>query len=153
MYLRSNTGYQGNSLNIKYLKTTCFRDTTFPSLPINHSQHITTSKTNHSTNMKFILFASIFSFAVAAAVAPPEYGNSNPTPYQGTLPQKQAEDIVNGFISVLRNQPYKGQPPSQTYKKYLSPGFTERSGSINSLISPQNNASPTETLLPSLMKY
>jgi len=90
--------------------------------------------------MKFIIFASIFSFAVAAAVAPADYSN-NPRPYKGNLPQKQAEDIAKGFISVLQGANYNGQPPSKNYKTYVEPKFVEYSGSINSLISKNNDVS------------
>ena len=91
--------------------------------------------------MKFILFASIFSFAVAAAVAPSEYSN-NPRPYEGNLPQRQAENIAKGFISVLQNKTYNDQPPSKNYKTYVEPKYIEYSGSINSLISKTNDVSP-----------
>jgi hypothetical protein len=118
--------------------------------------------------MKFLLFASIFSFAVAAAVGSVDNGgvdkvddnglllarddkkiynsNINYRAYKGTLSKDDCNDIAKAFISVLQNKNYKGQPPSKTYKKYLAKNFVERSGSINSLISKNNDVS----LLPIL---
>jgi hypothetical protein len=120
--------------------------------------------------MKFLLFASIFSFAVAAAVGSVDNrdvgiadqvddnnlairddkkiynSNINYRAYKGTLSKDDCNDIAKAFISVLQNKNYKGQPPSKTYKKYLAKNFVERSGSINSLISKNNDVN----LLPIL---
>jgi hypothetical protein len=117
--------------------------------------------------MKFLLFASIFSFAVAAAVGSADNGdvgigednglvirddkkiynsNINYRAYKGTLSKDDCNDIAKAFISVLQNKNYKGHPPSKTYKKYLAKDFVERSGSINSLISKNNDVN----LLPIL---
>jgi hypothetical protein len=113
---------------------------------------VQTPKPPAQTNMKFLLFASIFSFAVAAAVGPVDgevklinRDNNNidrdPVPYRGVLKQKEAEDIANGYLSVLQNKDYNGQPPSKNWKKYVEKKYREISGSINSLISKNNDVS------------
>jgi hypothetical protein len=116
-----------------------------------------TPKPHIQTNMKFILFASIISFAVAAAVGSADnadtnlevnnniisgniYSNNiNYSPYGRTLSKDDCNDIVNAFISVLQNKRYRNKSPRDTYKRYLAKDFKERSGSINSLISKDNN--------------
>ena len=112
--------------------------------------------------MKFILFASIISFAVAAAIGSADNvdadldinnnininndniyrNNINYPPYRRTLSKDDCNDIVNAFASVLQNKRYKNRAPKDTYKKYLARNFVERSGSINTLISPDNNVNP-----------
>jgi hypothetical protein len=124
-----------------------------------------TPKPHGQTNMKFILFASIISFAVAAAVGSADtnidvsnniissniYSNNfNYSPYRRTLSKDDCNDIVNAFISILQNKRYKNQPPSSTYKKYLARNFGERSGSINSLISPANDVNSPSHPIASL---
>jgi len=109
--------------------------------------------------MKFILFASIISFAVAAAIGSADDGDANKDidinnnavstniyknninyrPFKDTLRQSDCNDIVNAFISVLQNKEYRNKSPRENYKKYLEEKFVERSGSINSLISPSND--------------
>jgi hypothetical protein len=121
-----------------------------------------TPKPHPQANMKFILFASIISFAVAAAVGSADNvdvdktndpidvnsnlissdiyrNNINYSPYRRTLSRDDCNDIVNAFISVLQNKRYKDQSPSNTVKKYLARNFVERSGSINSLKSKNND--------------
>ena len=128
--------------------------------PITHCTS-PTPNSHTQTNMKFILFASIISFAVAAAIGSADNvdadldvnnnninndniyrNNINYPPYRRTLSKDDCNDIVNAFASVLQNKRYKNRAPKDTYKKYLARNFVERSGSINTLISPDNNVNP-----------
>ena len=121
------------------------------------------------TNMRFILFASIFSFAVAAAVGSADNGetdfniveddttklierqdkkvniytnNINYRPYKRTLSKDECDDIVNAYISVLTKKKYKGKSPKETSQNYVVKNYVLRSGSINSLISKNNDVNP-----------
>jgi hypothetical protein len=123
--------------------------------------------------MRFILFASIFSFAVAAAVGSADNGetdfniveddttklierqdkkvniytnNINYRPYKRTLSKDECDDIVNAYISVLTKKKYKGKSPKETSQNYVVKNYVLRSGSINSLISKNNDVN----LLPIL---
>ena len=103
--------------------------------------------------MKFLVFASIFSFAVAAAVGFADNGDTdtdvknlmdrdnNPVPLKDVLKQKEAEEIAGGYLSVLQNKPYKGQLPSKNWKNYVEKKYHEYAFSINSLISKDNDVS------------
>jgi hypothetical protein len=122
--------------------------------------------------MRFILFASIFSFAVAAAVGSADNGetdfniveddttklierqdkkvniytnNINYRPYKRTLSKDECDDIVNAYISVLTKKKYKGKSPKETSQNYVVKNYVLRSGSINSLISKNNDVNPIPT--------